>query len=138
MTARRRTVLALAPLSLPWSVQVFSGADATFLFTWGLVNTAPLSVTTLPEFLLVYTAGLPGFILAWPLSVACYLAGLGSVVVGATTGVGEDRRVTAAAMAAAGVAQLSLAWGFSIQPSRTAWPTGTLVCWAVALALARR
>ena len=137
MTARRRAALALAPLSLPWSVQVFSGADATLLFPWGLLNTAPLSVTTLAEFLLVYTAGLPGFIVAWPLSVVCYLVGLGSVVVGATTGVGEDRRVTAAAMAAAGVAQLSLAWGFSVQPSRTAWPTGTLLLWAVALVLVR-
>ncbi len=133
---RARLALAAVPLALPWSVQLFSRADATLLFPWGLVNTNPPAVTTLYGFLFVYTAGLPGFVVAWPLSVACALVGVASVTVGAATG-REDRRVTAAAFACAGVAQLSLAWGFSIQPSRTAWPTGTLVCWLVALALAR-
>jgi uncharacterized protein (TIGR04206 family) len=121
---------------LPWSVQVFTRADATLLFPWGLVNTNPPGVTNLYEFLFVYTAGLPEFILAWPLSVVCYLVGVASVAAGLATG-REDRRVTAAALVAAGVAQLSLAWGFSVQPYRTAWPTGTVVLWAVALVLAR-
>jgi uncharacterized protein (TIGR04206 family) len=134
---RARLAVALVPFALPWSVQLFSRADATLLFPWGLVNTSPPTVTTLYGFLFVYTAGLPGFILAWPLSAACALVGVAGVAAGAATG-REDRRVTAAAFACAGVAQLSLAWGFSLQPSRTAWPTGTLVCWAVALVLVRR
>jgi uncharacterized protein (TIGR04206 family) len=137
LSGRRRLALVLVPLLLPWSVQVFSRADATLLFPWGLVNTNPPQVTNLYEFLFVYTAGLPDFILAWPLSVGCYLVGVASVGAGAAAG-REDRRVTAAALAAAGVAQLSLAWGFSVQPYRTAWPTGTLVLWAAALVLLRR
>lgn len=134
---RVRLAVALVPFALPWSVQLFSRADATLLFPWGLVNTNPPMLTTLYHFLFVYTAGLPDFILAWPLSVACALVGVAGAAVGAATG-REDRRVTAAAFACAGVAQLSLAWGFSVQPYRTAWPTGTLVCWLAALALGRR
>jgi uncharacterized protein (TIGR04206 family) len=135
---RRRLALVLLPLLLPWSVQVFSRADATLLFPWGLVNTNPPGVTDLYSFLFVYTAGLPDYILAWPLSVALYLVGVASVVAGAVAGRAyEDRRVTAAALVCAGVAQLSLAYGFSVQPYRTAWPTGTLVLVAVAAVLYR-
>ena len=130
----RRLAVVLAPLLFPWSVQVFSRADATLLFPWGLVNTNPLGVTDLYSFLFVYTAGLPDYILA----VALYLVGVASVGGGLLAGVGyEDRRVTAAALACAAVAQLSLAWGFSVQPYRTAWPTGTLVLLVAALALYR-
>jgi len=138
LAVRRRLALVFLPLLLPWSVQVFSRADATFVFPWGLVNTNPPGVTDLYSFLFVYTAGLPDYILAWPLSVALYLVGVASVVAGAVAGPAyEDRRVTAAALTCAGVAQLSLAYGFSVQPYRTAWPTGTLVLVAVAVALYR-
>ena len=134
----RRLILVLLPLLLPWSVQVFSRADATFVFPWGLVNTNPLGVTDLYSFLFVYTAGLPDYILAWPLSVGLYLVGVASVAAGVVAGRAyEDPRVTAAALCSAGVAQLSLALGFSVQPYRTAWPTGTFVLVAVALALYR-
>ncbi|RLM59392.1 TIGR04206 family protein [Halobellus sp. Atlit-31R] len=121
-----RTVLALlALLAVPWSVQVFSGRDATFLFAWGLFNTNPVQVTTLSDFLFVYTQGLPEYILAWPLSVALYGLALASAVVGWRTG-REDPRVTAGLLVVAAVAQLRLAWGFSVQPYRTAWPVGTV------------
>jgi uncharacterized protein (TIGR04206 family) len=134
----RRLAVALAPLLLPWSVQVFSRADATVLFPWGLVNTNPPGVTDLYSFLFVYTAGLPDYILAWPLSVALYLVGLASVAVGLLAGRAyEDRRVTGAALAFAGLSQLSLAVGFSVQPYRTAWPTGTVVLLVVAALLYR-
>jgi uncharacterized protein (TIGR04206 family) len=133
---RTRLAVVLAPLLAPWSVQAFARADPTLLFPWGLVNTTPPTVTTLPAFLVVHTAGLPDFILAWPLSVALYLVAVASVCVGAATG-REDRRVTAAALVAAGVAQASLALGFSVQPYRTAWPTGTLVLVAAAALLWR-
>lgn len=134
----RRLALVLAPLLLPWSVQVFSRADVTLLFPWGLVNTNPLGVTDLYSFLFVYTAGLPDFILAWPLSVALYLVGVASVAAGVVVGGAyEDRRVTGAALALAGLSQLSLAVGFSVQPYRTAWPTGTLVLLVAAFVLSR-
>ncbi|MFC7173431.1 hypothetical protein ACFQL0_08800 [Haloplanus litoreus] len=40
--------------------------------------------------------------------------------------------MTAGLLAAAGVAQVTLARGFSFQPGRTAWPLGTLACLIVA------
>jgi uncharacterized protein (TIGR04206 family) len=121
---RTRVALLLALLLLPWSIQVFTARDATFLFAWGLVNTNPVSMVSLPEFLFVYTRGLPEFILAWPLSVICYALALASAVVGWLAG-REDPRVTAGLLALAAIAQVRLAWGFSIQPNRTAWPLAT-------------
>jgi len=123
----------LGLLAVPWSVQVFSGRDATLLFAWGLVNTNPLMVTTLPEFLFLYTQGLPEYILAWPLSVGLYAAALVSAGVGWWTS-REDRRVTAGLLVVAAVAQAQLAWGFSVQPSRVAWPVGSVALVAVAAA----
>jgi uncharacterized protein (TIGR04206 family) len=123
-------------VAVPWSVQVFSGRDATFLFAWGLVNTNPPMVTTLPEFLFLYTRGLPEYILAWPLSVGSYAAALASVGAGWWTG-REDPRVTAGLLLVAAVAQAQLAWGFSIQPGRVAWPVGSGALVAVAAAYYR-
>jgi uncharacterized protein (TIGR04206 family) len=123
-------------LAVPWSVQVFSGRDATLLFAWGLVNTNPPMVTTLPEFLVLYTMGLPEYILAWPLSVGLYAAALASAGVGWWTG-REDPRVTAGLLLVAAVAQAQLAWGFSIQPNRVAWPVGSAALVAVAAAYYR-
>ncbi|MFB6126431.1 MAG: TIGR04206 family protein [Halolamina sp.] len=123
---RRVTLLALfAPLALPWSVQLFAVGDVTFLFPWALVNTNPLQATTIWAFLFRFTAGLPRFILMWPVSVLVYLLGLGSAAL-AAVGL-EDRRVTAGSVALAGVAQLWVAQGFSVQPGRIAVPTGTVL-----------
>ena len=121
-------VLALA---VPWSVQVFTGRDATLLFAWGLVNTNPYTVVTLPEFLFVYTQGLPGYIRAWPLSVGLYVLAAGSAAVGWQLR-REDPRVTAGLLVCAAVLQAQLAWGFSLQPNRVAWPIGSAVLVAVA------
>ena len=124
----------LAILAVPWSVQTFAGARPPgFVFAWGLVNFDPLSITFIWDFLFRYTTGLPEYILAWPLSVLCYLLALVSALVGRVLGPeSEDARVTAGLLAAAGVAQVTLARGFSFQPGRTAWPLGTLACLAVA------
>ncbi|MFD1599559.1 TIGR04206 family protein [Halobellus rarus] len=124
-------VLLLALLFVPWSVQVFSGRDATFLFAWGLLNTNPPSVTTLPDFLFVYTRGLPEYILAWPLSVVLYVLAFASAASGWLLG-REDPRVTGGLLVVAAVAQLQLAWGFALQPTRTAWPVGSVALLAVA------
>jgi uncharacterized protein (TIGR04206 family) len=124
-----RLAVLLALLAIPWSVQTFAGGRApTFVFVWGLVNADPLSVTFIWDFLFRYTRGLPEYILAWPLSVACYLAAFASALAGRR----ENPQVTAGLLAAAGIAQLSLARGFAVQPGRTAWPLGTLACWLVA------
>ncbi|QIB73515.1 TIGR04206 family protein [Halogeometricum borinquense] len=121
----------LALLLVPWSVQVFSGRDATFVFAWGLLNTNPLQVTNLYEFLFVYTMGLPEYIYSWPLSVVLYVFAVGFAVVAPIVGY-EDRRVVAGLLATAGVAQLSFAQGFSFQPGRTAWPVGTVLMLGIA------
>lgn len=126
---RLRAVLVLA--LVPWSVQVFARGDVTFLFAWGLLNTNPVNVTTLSEFLFRYTQGLPDYILVWPIGVGCYLVAVGSAVLGRVRGY-EDGRLTAAALVLAGVTQLELARGFSVQPGRVAWPVGTVALWAVA------
>lgn len=130
----------LALLAIPWSIQTFAGGrPPTFVFAWGLVNLNPVGVTFLWDFLFRYTAGLPDFILAWPLSVACYLAALASALGGRLFDrVDEDPRVTAGLLAAAGIAQVSLARGFSVQPGRMAWPLGALACWLVAWWMYRR
>ncbi|WP_435066497.1 TIGR04206 family protein [Haloplanus sp. C73] len=126
----RRYLLVL--LVVPWSVQTFTGGhDPTFLFAWGLVGISPPAVTFLWDFLAA-TAGLPGYLQAWPLSVICYCLALASAFAGVCWD-REDPRVTAGLLAAAGVAQVTLASGFSVQPGRTAWPLGALACWAVAL-----
>ena len=131
-TRSRRGLLAVAALAaVPWSLQVFSVGDATFLFVWGLVNTNPLQLTTLTDFLFRYTAGLPNYILAWPLGAVLWLCALASAAVGAVSG-REDPRVTGGLLVLAGVTQVSVAFGFSVQPNRVAYPTGTLALWLVA------
>jgi len=128
-----RTDLAalLALLAFPWSVQVYDAGAPTLVFPWGLVGLDPIGVTTLLDFLFRYTAGLPEFVLAWPLGTVLYAAALASAAVGVATG-HEDRRVTAGLLVVAGVTGLSLAGGFSVQPGRVAIPTGTALCAAVA------
>ena len=121
----------LALLAVPWSIQTFAVGDVTFLFPWGLLNTSPLQVTDLHVFLFEHTVGLPGFILAWPMSVLLYATAVGSAALGVARG-REDPRVTGGLLVLAGVAQLSVAWGFSIQPGRIAYPTGTVALWGAA------
>lgn len=126
-----RLFAVLAPAVVPWSFQWYTTGGATLVFAWGLVTTDPVHFTTLFNFLFRYTRGLPPFILAWPLGVGCYLVAVISAGTGRVTGF-EDVRLTAAALALAGLTQLELARGFSVQPGRTAWPVGTVVLWAVA------
>jgi uncharacterized protein (TIGR04206 family) len=127
----RRLGAVVALLAVPWSVQTFAnGRPPSLVFAWGLANFDPVGITFLWDFLVRYTRGLPSYITAWPLSVGCYVLALASAAVGVRGR--EDRRVTAGLLAAAGVAQLTLARGFSVQPGRVAWPLGTVACWAVA------
>ena len=128
---RRRLAVLLAPLALPWNAAVVDGRFVTLVFPWGLVTPGTPSVTTLYDYLFVYTSGLPDYLRAWPASVGLYLLALGFATVGAATGF-DDRRVTSGLLALAGAAHVTLALGFSTQPGRYAVPTGTLVLGAVA------
>lgn len=131
-TDRASFVVLLLLVALPWSVQTFTrGGGTTFVFAWGLFNTQPPNATYIWDFFLRYTQGLPGYIYAWPVSVLCYLGAVVSGFVGLVFG-REDPRVTGGLLVVAGVAQLSLARGFSVQPYRTAWPLGTVAFLVVA------
>jgi uncharacterized protein (TIGR04206 family) len=130
-STRRDVLTILSLLLVPWAALAYESGFVTLVFAWGLATPAQGSVTTLYAFLFRFTAGLPEFILAWPVGVGCYLLALLSAAVGAVTG-REDVRVTAGLLALAGVATLSLVGGFSTQPGRVAYPVGTLALWAVA------
>lgn len=131
-TDRAALVVLLLLLALPWSVQTFTrGGGTTFVFAWGLFNSQPPNATFIWDFFFVYTRGLPGYIYAWPVSVACYVGAVTSGTLGLLFG-REDPRVTGGLLVVAAVAQLSLARGFSVQPYRTAWPLGTLAFLVVA------
>lgn len=121
----RRRLALLAPLVVPWSVQLFAVGDATLLFPWGLVNTNPPQVTTLSAYLFRYTAGLPRYILAWPLTTLSYLAALATAALARVDL--ESPRVTAGFLVLAGLGQFTLARGFSVQPDRMALPVGTIL-----------
>jgi uncharacterized protein (TIGR04206 family) len=130
-TDRASFVVLLLLLALPWSVQTFSRGGATYVFAWGLFTLDPPHATFIWDFFFRYTQGLPGYIYAWPVSVACYVLAVGSGLAGLVFG-REDPRVTGGLLVVAAVAQLSLARGFSVQPSRTAWPLGSVAFVAVA------
>lgn len=128
-----RAVLALFLLVFlaPWSVQVYESGSVTVVFAWGTTTPGTWSVTTLPDFLFRFTAGLPGWLYAWPISTVLYALALASALVGVGSG-REDVRVTAGLLALSGVGLLGLAWGFSVQPGRVAVPTGTAALWGLA------
>ncbi len=114
---------------VPWSL-VLAGGELTLVFSFGLVDPAPLYVTDLLTYTFVYTGGLPEFLVAWPVGVSLYAVALGSAVSGQVAG-REDRRVTALLLVVVGLTQVSFAWGFSRRLDTLALPVGALVCWAV-------
>ena len=124
-----RRLLALAGIALlPWAV--FPTGD--FVFAWGLMGTNPIHVTTLPDYLFVYTAGLPQRLLAWPVAVALFSLAAGSAILGTAFGPEyEDRRVTGGLLVLAGASDLWFSLGMS-QIGVTAIPTGTVLLWAAA------
>ncbi|PSQ20096.1 TIGR04206 family protein [Halobacteriales archaeon QS_8_69_26] len=113
-------VLAL----LPWTVVVHPGG-VDLVFGWGLVNTNPLGVVDLPSYLFVYTPGprsLPSRLVAWPGSTALFVLAVASASLGVVGR--EDRRVTAALLALAGLVHLRVALGL-VRVGGTALPVGS-------------
>ncbi|WP_227354808.1 TIGR04206 family protein [Haladaptatus salinisoli] len=127
LSGRRLALLALG--LVPWTVLVARGGT-TFVFPWGLVEPTTLHVTTLPDYLFVYTAGLPDRLLAWPVSVLCYLLALACAFAGRF----EDRRVTAGLLVLAGASHASFALGLVTGVSRSGLvvPVGPVALWLVA------
>ncbi len=110
---------------LPWSV--FTTGD--LVFAWGLVNLDPLHLTTLPDYLFVYTRGLPRRLLAWPVSVLLYLLALGSALLGLVGR--EDGRVTGGLLVFAGVSGLQFALGMT-RRGLVVVPVGVVLVWTAA------
>jgi uncharacterized protein (TIGR04206 family) len=131
-TARRRVVALLALFLVPWTVFVTGSLlpVGDLVFAWGLVTTTPLHVTTLSDYLFVYTAGLPRRLLAWPVAVLLYGLAVGSALTSTLDG-REDPRVIAGLLALAGASHLWFSVGLT-QPRFLALPTGTVLLWAAA------
>ena len=123
--AARRLFALLAVGLAPWTV--FPSGD--FVFAWGLVSTGPLHVTTLTDYLFVYTAGLPSRLLAWPVAVVLYLLAVASALFGPVDR--EDRRVTGGLLVLAGVSHLRFSLGLT-RPGLLVIPTGTVLLWTAA------
>jgi len=116
-------LLALLLIFLaPWAV--LSTGD--LVFAWGLMTLDPIHVTTLPDYLFVYTRGLPRRLLAWPIAVVLYLLAVGSALLGTVDR--EDGRVTGGLLVFAGVSNLRFALGTG-QPGLLVVPVGTVLLW---------
>ncbi|MES3518471.1 MAG: TIGR04206 family protein [Natronomonas sp.] len=124
-----RRLLAVAFVGIvPWTVLLL-GREATFVYWFGLLNTNPLELTNLYQYLFVFTDGLPRRLEVWPVSVALYAGALGSAAAGLRDF--EDPRLTAGLLVFAGVAQLQLAYGL-LGLGSVAVPVGTVLMWTVA------
>jgi len=128
MEPRRRVLAYAALFFVPWSL-VFVDGRVTFVFPFGLVNFDPLYVADVVSYVTVNTGALPRFLLGWPIGVGLYVLALASAVSGLAFD-REDRRVTAALIALAGLTQVSLALGLSRWLDTTAVPVGAALCWA--------
>ncbi|WP_128477786.1 TIGR04206 family protein [Halorussus pelagicus] len=121
----RRPLALLALAALPWTVLT----SGELVFAWGLATLDPIHVTTLPDYLLVYTRGLPNRLLAWPIAVLLYLLAVGNAVLGQVALDFEDRRVTGGLLALAGLSVLRFTLGLR-GPGPLAVPVGSLLLWA--------
>ncbi|WP_254543904.1 TIGR04206 family protein [Halomarina pelagica] len=134
-TPRRRLALVLLLGAFPWTVLVYDGGVEAF-FAVGFVNTTAWRFVTLLDYLAVApVASLPGRLLAWPVSAALWAAALASAALALTPR--EDRRVTAGALALAGVNQAWFALGFWTRANQLAVPIGAVLLLGGAVALAR-
>ena len=123
----RLGLLALCSMLLvPWAVLGYDRGPTTLLFAWGTVTPAQSSVTDAYAYFFRYTAGLPDWILAWAVGIACLLAALVSATAGHVRG-REDPRVTAGLLALVGLASVVVSIGFAGQPGRYGLPLGAAV-----------
>ncbi len=128
-SAPRRLLAVVVFGVVPWTI--LSGGVFTLIFPFGLVNTTPLHLTTLLDYLRLTGgfAALPEFLRAWPTSVLLYSGALASAVGGVLGR--EDRRVTGGLLVLAGITHLGLAVGF-LRTGRLALPLGPFLAFALA------
>ncbi|WP_276281098.1 TIGR04206 family protein [Halorussus caseinilyticus] len=126
-TSPRRLLALLALFLAPWTV--LSTGD--LVFAWGLATLDPFHVTTLTDYLFVYTRGLPNRLLAWPVAVVLYLLAVGNAALGWFAPDSEDRRVTGGLLALAGASNFWFAFGLA-RPGLLAVPVGSVLLWTAA------
>ena len=130
----RTAVLALLVCGvLPWVAIGNAHGDTTYVMGFGLVNTNPFVILTLPEFI-SQTLGfesLPRSLQAWPVGLICYVGALASAVGGAVFG-REDPRVTGGLVLLASVAGLFVWSRFAFRTGSQAIPIAPIAFAAVA------
>lgn len=117
---------------VPWVVLGYDRGPTTLLFAWGLLSPAQWHLTDVYAFFFQFTAGLPDWILAWGVGIACFVGAVASAAVGAVTG-REDVRVTGGLLALVGVAGVVVSIGFAGQPGRFGLPVGAVLAWSLAV-----
>jgi uncharacterized protein (TIGR04206 family) len=126
----RRTVAILLAGLVPWVAVPFE-AGLSLVFSFGLVNPPSLYVETVVAYVFVDTARLPPSLLAWPTATLLYCLALASASLARVDR--EDRRVTAALLALAGLDVLYFAVAFSARRMGVvALPLGTALLWLAA------
>lgn len=104
----------------------------SLVFSFGLLNTAPVRFVDLYEYLFVYTAGLPRRLQAWPAGVALHVGALGSAMAGLWDR--EDPRLTGGLLFVAGLTHARVAYGLYRTYGGSGplvVPLGVLVTWGV-------
>ncbi|MDT3436593.1 TIGR04206 family protein [Haloarcula sp. 1CSR25-25] len=125
---RRRLLAVVVAGLVPWTVVVI-GAELTLVFSFGLFNTNPPELLSVYSYFVRFTGMLPQFIESWGSGVLLYVFALSSAVVGVVWR--EDVRLTALALAGAGLTQIPVFLGFTRRLNYVAVPVGTLVLLAV-------
>jgi uncharacterized protein (TIGR04206 family) len=125
---RRRLIAVVVAGLVPWTV-VLIGAELTLVFSFGLFNTNPPELLSVYSYFIRFTGALPQFIESWGSGVLLYVFALISAVVGVVWR--EDVRLTALALAGAGLTQFPVFLGFNRRLNYVAVPVGSLVLLAV-------
>jgi uncharacterized protein (TIGR04206 family) len=121
---RRRLIAIVVAGLVPWTV-VQIGAELTLVFSFGLFNTNPPELLSVYSYFVRFTGALPQFIESWGSGVLLYVVALASAVAGVVWR--EDVRVTALALAGAGLTQFPVFLGFNRRLNYVAVPVGSIV-----------
>jgi uncharacterized protein (TIGR04206 family) len=131
---RRRALAVLVAGLLPWTVLLLE-AGASLVFAFGLVNTDPLHLVTIYDYLFVHTAGLPRRLEAWPVGVVLHAGATACAVLDYWSGDGVDPRLTGGLLVVAGFLHAQVAIGLYRSYGAggpLVVPLGALGCWTVA------
>ncbi|WP_058995082.1 TIGR04206 family protein [Haloarcula sp. CBA1127] len=121
---RRRLIAVVVAGLVPWTV-VLIGEELTLVFSFGLFNTNPPELLSVYSYFIRFTSALPQFIESWGSGVLLYAFALASAVAGVVWR--EDVRMTALALAGAGLTQFPVFLGFNRRLNYVAVPVGSLV-----------